>query len=325
MKYEKWTSGEVNLLEDLYPKFRLKDLVNKFPNRNPDTLVAKALSLGLPSAKIWHEDENKVLKSFFINSTREELSGLLPKRTWAAIIAQGERLGLKRKRNKPKLIVNEHYFKKWSSNMSYILGFILADGCIIQGTYKGYSDSVKFGVQVSDIDILQKIKKELGSEHKISLVKNAAHFSIASQTLVNDLKTLGIDYRKSLKETLPLVPSEYMRDFIRGIVDGDGGMSIDKKGAPVFRVCGGERVMTFLRDYFLNSMEVYSNVGVRTYSESQKNFLCEIVYKSTSALKIISYLYVGSCLSLDRKYKLALTCLKLRIKARKNFDGRKHI
>lgn len=295
--------------------------IDKFPNRNTDTIVAKALSLGLPSAKTWQPEEDKILKKYFAEATSDELSRLLPKRTWKAIMAQGERLGLKRKRDKPRLTVNENYFKHWSSNMAYILGFILADGCIIKGTYKGYSDSLKFGVQLSDRDILEKIKKELQAEHKLSIIKNAVHFCIASQTLVNNLKKLGISYRKSLNENLPVVPKRHTRDFIRGIVDGDGGMQIDREGQPIIGVCGGKTVVTFIRDYFLKNMQLYSKIGRRSYSKQQKNFLYEIRYKSNTALKIISYLYDNkACLYLDRKYTLAKRCLKLKIKERRNWS-----
>lgn len=323
MKLIRWSLEEVELLKGLYPSIRVKDLVDRFPNRNSDTIVAKALSLRLPSAKLWHPKENKKLEKTFINTTKDELLNLFPRRSWSAILAQGERLGLKRKRDKPRLAVNEDYFKYWSANMAYVLGFILADGCIIKGTYKGYSDSLKFGVQISDIDILEKIKKEFKAEHKLSIVKNAVHLSISSQRLVDDLKLLGISYRKSLNESLPRVPSQYLRDFLRGIVDGDGGMRIDKKGQPAIGICGGEIVMTFMRDYFLRSMNLFSKIGRRSYSEKQKNYLYEIRYKSSSALKIIAYLYNNdSCLYLDRKYKLAKRCLELKIKERKSFQRR---
>lgn len=321
----KWSKQEIDLLKNLYPATRVKDLVDKFPHRNADTIVAKALSLNLPSAKLWQPEENEILKSFFADSAEDELMNLLPRRTWSGILAQGERLGLKRKRDKPRIAVNENYFKYWSSNMAYVLGFILADGCIIKGTYKGYSDSLKFGVQLSDIDILEKIKKELNSEHKISIVKNAAYFCIASQTLVDDLKKLGISYRKSLNEILPKVPTGYIGDFIRGIIDGDGGIGIDKKSHPVIMVCGGMKTMVFLRNHFFHNNQVYSKVGRRKYSDSQRNFLYEIRYKSTSAQKILMYLYNNeNCLYLDRKYKLAKRCLEIKIKERRNFDGRKH-
>lgn len=326
MHYIKWNTAEIKMLKHLYPKIRVKDLIRKFPNRNKKTIVAKALSIGLPSAKTWQLEEDRILKNCFAEATINELSKSLPKRTWKAIMARAERLGLKRKRDKPKLGVNENYFKYWTPNMAYILGFILADGCIIKGTYKGYSDSLKFGVQLSDKDILEKIKKEFKAEHKLSIVKNAVHFCIASQILVNDLKKLGISYRKSLNENLPAVPKQYAKDFIRGIVDGDGGIQIDRKRQPVIGVCGGEIVITFIRDYFLKNMQLYSKVGKRSYSEKQKNFLYEIRYKSSSALKVMSHLYHNrDCLYLDRKYKLAIRCSGIKIRERKNFDGRRHI
>lgn len=319
MRYIKWIQEEVELLKNIYPKFRVNDIVNKFPHRNANTIVAKALSLGLPSAKTWQPEEDKILKKYFAEITKDELSKLLPKRTWKAIMAQGERLGLRRKRAKPKLMVDENYFKKWSPNMAYILGFILADGCIIRGTYKGYSDSLKFGVQLSDIDILEKIKKELKAEHKLSITKNAVHFCITSQELVNSLKKLGVTYHKSLNENIPMVPKQYIRDFIRGIVDGDGSIGIDDKGKPSVGVSGGKTVLTFIRDYFFKTMQLYSKVGQRSYSEQQQNFLYEIRYRSNTALKIISYLYNNACLYLDRKYTLARRCSELKIAERRNF------
>ncbi len=136
MTYKKWTFEEVELLKNLYPKFRVKNIVNNFPYRNADTIVIKALSLGLPSAKLWKIKENDLLKKYFSESSEEQLLKFLQGRSWKAVMAQGERLGLKRKRDKPRLMVNEDYFKYWSPNMAYILGFILADGCIIRGTYK---------------------------------------------------------------------------------------------------------------------------------------------------------------------------------------------
>lgn len=75
-------------------------------------------------------------------------------------MAKGEKLKLFRNKSKPRLRVNENYFKKWSHRMAYILGFILADGCIVKPKRLGHGDVLKFGVHVKDIDILEKIKRE---------------------------------------------------------------------------------------------------------------------------------------------------------------------
>lgn len=315
-----WRKEEVELLKKLYPVIRIKELIKYFPKRNKGTIATKALSLGLASAKLWQDNENKILLAKFTKSPKEELLRLFPSRTWGAVIAQGERLGLKRERNHPRLQVNEDYFKKWSPNMAYILGFTLADGCIIKGTYKGYSDALKFGVQFKDKDILEKIKKELHSEHSISIGKNAAHLCITSQKIVDSLKRLGITYQKSLKETVPKIPSYYSKDFIRGLIDGDGGISFDNKGHPTLRLCGGINTITFVKNYFWKKLNCFSSIGQKKFSVTAKSYLYGIDYRSTTAKKIILFLYVDASLYLDRKYELALKCQNLQIKKRANFN-----
>lgn len=318
--YKHWSKKEVSDLKKYYPVLRVKDLAKIFPNRTKATIVAKAMSLELPSAKLWQPEENKILKKYFCELRITKLQKLLPRRSKTAIWARGERLGLRQNRNHSRLDVNEDYFKKWSSNMAYILGFILADGCIIKGTYKGYSDALKFGVQKRDIDILEKIKKELSSEHKISLCKNADHFSITNQVIVNDLKKLGISYRKSLKENIPDVPKKYIRDFIRGIVDGDGGISFDKRDYPTLNVCGGGKTINFIQNHFLSKFQIYSKVGKR----KKIQFLFYIAYRANSAKTLINYLYSDSNLYLKRKFELYKKSLGIKIKKYKKHYAISH-
>ncbi len=144
--YKRWSPQETALLKELYPKIPVRELAIKFPLRNKATIVAKARALKLPSANSWQPEENELLKARFASTTSRELKQMLPRRTWPAILAQGERLGLQRERHKPRLGLNENYFKNWSPTMAYILGFVLSDGCIVKGTYRGYSDALKFGV-----------------------------------------------------------------------------------------------------------------------------------------------------------------------------------
>jgi len=319
-KHWHWSKKEVSDLKKYYPVLRVKDLARMFPKRTKATIVAKAMSLELPSAKLWQPAEDRILKKYFCKLRIEELLKLLPKRSKTAIWAQGERLGLKQNRNHSRLAVNENYFKRWSSNMAYMLGFILADGCIIEGTYRGYSDSLKFGVQKRDVDILEKIKKELSSSHKISLCKNADHFSITNQVIVNDLKKLGITYRKSLKENIPNVPQKYVRDFIRGIVDGDGSISFDKRNYPTLSVCGGKKTITFIQNHFLSKLGIYSKIGKR----KKIQFIFYIGYRANSAKDIINYLYNDSNLYLERKHNLYQKSLKIKIKKRKKHYAISH-
>lgn len=131
-----WSKEEVKLLRERYPKAWPKDLVDFFPKRNKAAIIAKALEQGLFSAKPWKQQENALLRKIFAAAKQQDLIASFPSRSLAAILAQGERLGLRRERNHPRKSVDESYFEKWSANMTYLLGYILADGCIIEGTYK---------------------------------------------------------------------------------------------------------------------------------------------------------------------------------------------
>jgi hypothetical protein len=318
MYFKQWGMGEILKLKKLYPILQVKDLVIHFPKRNKYTIAAKALNLGLKSAKLWQRHDNRLLQKKFSATSKQELLKLFPGRSWLAIMAQGERLGIKRNRNKPRLYVNENYFNKWSPNMAYILGYIVADGCIINGSPHGYSDSLKLGVQLKDKDILEKIKKELNSQHAISIVRNAAHFCISSKKLVDSLKRLGITYQKSLKETVPNVPAQHIKDFIRGVIDGDGGISIDSRGYPTLRLCGGINTVTFVRNYFWNNFQAFSSIGKKPSKLAPKMYLCYIVYRTNTAKRLINFLYEDAKISLDRKYRLAMQCAQLQIRKRNN-------
>lgn len=318
MYFNEWSKQEISNLKKFYPIMLVRDLIPLFPKRNRYTIAAKALALGLPSAKLWREEQNKLLKNNFATSSKEELLKLFPKRTWTAIMAQGERLGIKRNRNKPRISINENYFNKWSPNMAYVLGFILSDGCITKGTYTGYSDALKFGVQLKDKDILEKIKKELKSEHAISIVRNAAHFCITSQKIVDSLKHLGITYRKSLEETVPKVPKKYIKYFIRGLIDGDGGISINSKNYPTLRFYGGINPVTFVRNYFWKNFNAFSSIGKKPSKLASKNYLCYIAYRTNTAKRLINFLYKDAEIFLNRKYKLAMKCVQLNFRKKNN-------
>ncbi|MFL8936660.1 LAGLIDADG family homing endonuclease [Rossellomorea oryzaecorticis] len=60
-----------------------------------------------------------------------------------------------------KYTVNEHYFKTWSNNMAYILGFFAADGNISSRT-----QLVTFSQK--DKSILEQIRNELGSNQPLT-------------------------------------------------------------------------------------------------------------------------------------------------------------
>ncbi|MDA2299622.1 hypothetical protein PDN43_10210 [Bacillus cereus] len=119
---------------------------------------------------------------------------------------------------KRKYDITEDYFKTWSNNMAYILGFIAADG-VIQKENQCVSISQK------ESYILEDIKKELKTNQPLYQNKKTGVYmlNINSKVIKDDLMNIhGIMPCKSFNIEFPLVPEEYLHHFVRGYFDGDG-------------------------------------------------------------------------------------------------------
>ena len=205
--------------------------------------------------------------------------------------------------------------------MAYILGFIFADGNITEVINNGHSDKLGFGINKKDIDILKKIKKEISAKQALSISGKYVHFSIFSQIIVDDLKKLGITYRKSSLKSpceLPKIPQRYIKDFIRGIVDGDGSIHFDKKGYPTLNICGRKEIMTFIKDHFLLNFRIYSKITQPKKNGELVNVFF-ISYRCNSAKILIKYLYKNATIYLKRKFKLSKRSARKVMKYRKNY------
>jgi 5'-3' exonuclease len=60
--------------------------------------------------------------------------------------------------------LNHDFFKKWSPEMAYVLGFITADGNLNVGR----RGNCYLEINSTDKDILEKIKSALDSDHLVS-------------------------------------------------------------------------------------------------------------------------------------------------------------
>lgn len=125
---------------------------------------------------------------------------------------------------------NENFFKKWSSEMAYVLGFFTADGNMIKN--KRGACFIEF--QIIDKSLLEKIRELLQSNHKITSRKRndkwktSYRLQIGSKIIFNDLLELGLTPNKSKTINLPKIPNKYFSHFVRGYFDGDGNVTVSK-------------------------------------------------------------------------------------------------
>ncbi len=116
--------------------------------------------------------------------------------------------------------------------MSYLLGYIVADGCITNDRTRKKNP---FTLNITSIDKehLLNIKHALGSEYKLSKKTNgrgggAYQLQIRNRILCEDLIRLGVIPRKTYRLQPIRIPKKYLSDFVRGFFDGDGTVYLYK-------------------------------------------------------------------------------------------------
>lgn len=128
---------------------------------------------------------------------------------------------------------NESYFLEIdSSRKAYWLGFLWADGCLSKKGQNSYRLLVELNPR--DIELLEYLSCDLNSTYPIYKSQRRVRLSIQSEKLFTSLIKLGFCERKTYSESVVSVPIPYIKDFVRGLFDGD--RCITTKGTKEFDV-----------------------------------------------------------------------------------------
>jgi len=195
--------------------------------------------------------------------------------------------------------LNIDFFKKWSAEMAYVLGYFAADGCMFINP-RG-SKYVSF--TSCDREILQKVRRMLGSNHKFSVKKrhnrnwkDAFTLQIGSKEMYKDLVKKGFMPKKAFRFKLPPVPKKYMRHFIRGYFDGDGSITRgyfkrkdrNNKKTPYILTSFASANLSFLSKL---SETLVRNINIgKGYLNKRSGHLS---YSQLDSIKLFRYMYKG--------------------------------
>lgn len=127
-------------------------------------------------------------------------------------------------------IKKEDYFDNIdSSDKAYFLGWLMADGNV--SVYNGQY-SIKVHIAYKDKELIDKFLKYIQSTNKAKMKcgKNPSYYvSLTSRHMCESLSNYGIVPQKTGFEIFPdNIPKVYIRDFIRGVFDGDGITDISR-------------------------------------------------------------------------------------------------
>lgn len=186
---------------------------------------------------------------------------------------------------------------------AYYLGLIMADGNIYE-----YDDGrLQFSLKLKSTDHsiidtfsecigFPKDKIRYGHLMRKDTMTHYVEIRSYNTTFCNNLIKHGIVKAKGGTEHMPnSIPSEYIRDFIRGYIDGDGWVLNNNLG-----VCStSAQIITDIRDFCGNYINITTSIneynGLYRYQINRKNDIATIC----------KVLYYPGCVALERKYKQA--------------------
>lgn len=189
--------------------------------------------------------------------------------------------------------------------MAYVLGFFCADGNLtINPRGSHYLEFTS-----CDFSIIEKIRKLLDSNHKISSHKRNERWSryyrlqIGSKAMFEDLENFGMTVNKSKMLELPSIPAGFLPNFVLGYFDGDGNVvcgnfrkSDRKSTSPVLSIrftSGSELFLRKLKDRLAEELKVTGSIH---YHDGWR-----LVYSTNDSRNLYSFLYRSNSTFLERK------------------------
>ena len=203
---------------------------------------------------------------------------------------------------------NQDFFKNWSSDMAYVLGFLYADGNIV-ATKRG---THFIALHIADEELLVEIRRVCESAHKISRRSSASgnvfRFQIGSKVWFEDLCALGLTPSKSGRMRLPQIPNIYQGDFVRGYFDGDGNVWMGEahKQRHTKHILLQVSFTSISKEFLFDLHKLLHNSGVvggSLHTSRLRNF-SRLSFASRDALTIYKIMY-------NRLHKLHLQRKKL--------------
>ena len=200
----------------------------------------------------------------------------------------------------------EYFHEINCEQKAYWLGFFYADGYITkQGGFgcgislkdKGHLEKFLKSIKVSSFDCLKKVEKS-----------NSYRFQIFNKNFHDDLVKIGFTTEKSYDQSdlvFKNVPNQFKKDFLRGLWDGDGYISVSGEGKNLTGIVSNNQILLQSIVEYINSI-----FGKDFTKIINTDGYPRIKIYTAKAYIFCTYLYKNSNVYLERKYQNFLNLKK---------------
>lgn len=220
-----------------------------------------------------------------------------------------------------------NYFKNINtSEKAYILGLLASDGNIYNYNNSYYAT---IRLKYTDVDILEKVKKTMNITSKITYQEENVVFPQGNQgiakmcclriygkEIINDLISYGLVPNKTLhlKVDYKKIPKEFVRDYLRGLWDGDGtfGFYERQNNSHTYEVhyIGSSEIVNDIKDIILENFPYYK-IDTWHAKECNENIFRLGLSRRDDCIEFLNFLYKDANIYLDRKYQKYIDCIDL--------------
>lgn len=206
---------------------------------------------------------------------------------------------------------DEHVLDDWHPDSAYLIGYLVADGNVCFEEGKHYDVIIRSCAK--DVEHLEKIRSLFKAKKPLKYIKstNSYCLGLSSKHLCLRLIELGVVPNKTNFGVFIEVPDEYLREFVCGMFDADGCMSVDKRHAfkwvswHLFQSSNSIPFLKYLQTKIENQSGSYLSLL------KNKDTLYYLQASCSNADKLCAWMYSGNSISMDRKKQRYLTHIKL--------------
>jgi DNA-binding transcriptional regulator WhiA len=253
----------------------------------------------LPGCRGFNLDYKSISQEYLSGEKLKVLADKYKVSKWT-LLARFKKLGV---RKTTKRTVNSEAFSIFTQESCYWAGFITADGWV--SNYQlGVELSIKDKSHLINLCSFLQSNAKISDRERISNGKTYKYSNVlfSSKDLVHKLNHIyGICSRKSLILKPPEnLPNEFIKDYIRGYMDGDGSIGWHKSNNTP-RICFTSGTKEMLEWIKRNIRNVSSgNPSILKFKKSN-TYVLEFIGKQ--AYNIADWLYKDANIYLDRKYE----------------------